>query len=106
MSAFNDACETTLLKALDTCAQRGKEYQDSWALENLNMTNFEHVWTSLGLDKLLKLSPVQKRLLVIASLCDVKLSRLVGGFKSDTYEDLINYLATLRTWLEMYLEKT
>lgn len=104
MAAFNDACVTTLKdKCLPVCEQRGVEYQDSWALDNLKTPFFDQAWAAATGTAANFLSKEEKRLLVIAALCDVKVSRLVGAFKSDTYEDLINYVATLRTWFEQYV---
>lgn len=99
MAAFNEAAIVTLDKSRAVCEQRGNEYQDSWSLENLKTPNLDMVLRHLQQT----FTPEEKRLLVIASLCDVKLSRLVGGYKSDTYEDAINYFAALRTWMEQYL---
>jgi hypothetical protein len=97
--AFNSAAIETLDKAKAVCIQRGEEYQDTWSLDNLKTVFLD---TALKELSVLSLTPEEKRLLVIASLCDVKLSRLIGEFKSDTFEDAINYIAAFRTWLEEY----
>jgi hypothetical protein len=90
------------LETLDECRaivdQRAGEYEDSWATAN-QVTPF--------LDNMLKtfnvtLTKEQKRLVLLASMCDVKVSRLVGPFKTDTVVDLINYSAALASLHDEY----
>lgn len=96
--AFNAACEDTLEACLAVSTQRGDEYADSWALENQATRFLDLVLREIGGDR----SAEAKRLLMVASLCDVKISRTLGPYKSDTFDDLINYLAALRSWLQEY----
>lgn len=94
---FNRAAERTIADAMAISNQRAGEYHDSWSLENLR-TSF--------LDNLLRDFPVcpkgmnnpnidkeYKRLIVMASMVDIKVSRMGGGWKKDTSIDLINYTA-------------
>lgn len=110
-AAFNAAVNKTLYNALAVSDQRGGEYSDSWALENQQTSFLDMVLDAIG-KKQQDASAVyiannaftrqEKRLIMVASLCDVKVSRMLGGFKADTLDDLINYTAALRTWLADY----
>lgn len=112
-AAFNSAVDEVLGQAIAISNQRGGEYADSWALENqqtrfldMVMREIEHKankqdrgpWTQFS-----ELGTDEKRLIMVASLCDVKMSRMIGGFKGDTLDDLINYVAALRKWLGDYV---
>lgn len=82
---------------LDTCREisdtRGVEYRDSWALEN-QVTLFQDSTFEMLDHTPAKYAPSRwKRLNTMASMIDVKLSRLAGEYKADTYIDLINYIA-------------
>jgi len=116
-ATFNAAAEETLAKALEICTQRGTEYQDSWATENLKTPFLDNLVAALRpqVDSRGEVfySSAEKRLIVLASLCDVKLSRLTGAYKEDTAVDLINYVAAYnalrlaydeehKTWTETY----
>lgn len=89
---FNRAAETTLARADKISNQRAGEYHDSWGLENLQTPY---------LDNLLRDFPAApkqyareyKRLVVMSSMIDIKISRMGGGWKDDTCLDLINYVA-------------
>lgn len=96
MADFNDACLASLSLAKAICEERGTDYQDSWSLKNLHTQFLDSVLREMGITDT---TPKGKRLIVIASLCDVKLSRLLGEYKPDTYLDLINYIAALSAWL-------
>lgn len=109
-AVFNSAVDRTLAECQGISNQRGGEYLDSWALENQCTAYFDHVWNliwkyELGLaDKGVPLTAQAKRLLIMASLCDVKISRLLGPYKRDTFIDHINYEAALADLIEQYIE--
>jgi hypothetical protein len=88
---FTTAC----LKTLDDCRaivdQRSGEYSDSWALKNMQSPFLDNILKGLGFQP----STEQKRLMIMAAMCDVKISRLVGPFKTDTIQDLICYAGAL-----------
>lgn len=88
-AVFNDAAERTLSAALRVCTQRGGEYQDSWALENMASTFLDATLRRFSI----VLGPYEKRLLIMAALVDVKDSRLTGPWKNDSVLDGINYRA-------------
>jgi hypothetical protein len=88
-ATFNDAAEETIKKALAVCAQRGGEYNDSWAIENIKTPFLDNTLQGFGI----ALTASAKRLIVLAALADVKISRLVGPYKEDSAVDLINYVA-------------
>lgn len=100
-ASFNAAAEKTINRALEICNQRGNEYQDSWALENLKTPFLDNILRALNMS----LTPEEKRLVVISGLCDVKISRLTGAWKSDTTLDMVNYIGSLTTWREEYEKK-
>lgn len=79
----------TLNKATAIYNERGAQYADSWDLAVLQTP-----FTNLVVDCAAHYDVLAyKRLLACAALCDVKLSRIGGGFKEDTFIDLINYIA-------------
>jgi hypothetical protein len=98
-AAFNEAVETTLGACLAVSNQRGTEYEDSWALENQATRFMDLALRETGDDR----GPAAKRILMVASLCDVKVSRTLGPFKEDTLDDLINYLGAFRHWMALYV---
>src|SRR6266851_2719068 len=91
---FNYWVDTILGEAISISNQRGDEYGDSWALENMHTPVLDNI---LKMDYKLGSDPLMdkryKRLIVIASMIDVKGSRWLGPFKEDTPVDSINYLA-------------
>jgi hypothetical protein len=97
--AFNAASEKTLNRSLAIGSQRGGEYLDSWHIDNQKTTFIDHV---LALPLFYGHEREYKRLLMAASLVDVKESRMSGPFKLDTIDDGINYRAAFATWREEY----
>jgi hypothetical protein len=97
---FNSASDVTLDQTRSVYNQRGGEYQDTWDLANQVTTMLDHVLRSIGRAEF---TPQEKRLIVAAALCDVKDSRLIGGYKKDTHLDAIAYRAALAHWLEEYM---
>jgi hypothetical protein len=100
---FNASANSTLAECLAICEQRGGEYEDSWHLDNLMVPFHAQVIRQIAHDQ--PYSREEQRLITMAAVCDVKLSRLAGPFKRDTYVDLINYVAALCSLLQDYLEK-
>jgi len=97
--AFNAAMERTLNRSLAIGSQRGGEYLDSWHIDNQVTTFIDHV---LALPIIQGHEREYKRLLMVASLVDVKDSRMSGPWKSDTTDDGINYRAAFTTWRDEY----
>jgi len=101
---FNRGVDTILGECIAISDQRGGEYADTWDLKNINTPATGHVLrmkgTFNGEDEML--DKRWRRLLVMAALIDVKLSRLLGEYKEDTFIDLINYSACfadlMRDW--------
>lgn len=87
---FNRAVMATINKALKISGERGGEYQDSWAVENL-ITPFLDNLLASGIPA----NPCRRfrRLIIMASMIDIKISRLGGAWKDDTAIDMINYVA-------------
>ena len=108
-ATFNRCVDLTLEECTSISNQRGGEYADSWALENQSTLFFDHVFRLLSqlasplISSNPELEKEEKRLLILASLVDVKLSRLLGGYKRDTYVDLINYVSALAQLLREYV---
>lgn len=97
--AFNAACENTLRRSLAISDQRGGEYQDSWHVDNQVTTFIEHV---LRLPIVPGREREYRRLIAVASLVDVKDSRMGGPWKLDTVDDGVNYRGAFATWREEY----
>lgn len=101
-AVFNAAAEATIGRALAICTQRGEEYQDSWDLNNLKAPFLTHTLSNVKLLDGSIVQPATIRLIMLAALADVKLSRLVGGWKDDTAVDLINYVAAYAELRQQY----
>lgn len=100
---FNRACRMVLEDALKTQAQRGNEYGDSWAIENMNPIFLRALMKELGYG----LSPSELRLVMLAALVDVKDSRIANGnLKEDSVIDGLNYRATLIQLLKEYRDSS
>src|ERR1051326_2626752 len=97
--AFNAAMDKTLGRAMAIGSQRGGEYLDSWHVDNQVTTFLNHV---LALPIVPGHEREYKRLVMAASLVDVKDSRMSGPWKSDTTDDGINYRAAFTTWRDEY----
>lgn len=89
---FNVAAMETLNESIKICEQRAGEYLDSWSLENLRTPYLDSIWNRLfPMSEEFKFPKAIKRLIIMASMCDIKLSRMSGSFREDTYIDLNNY---------------
>lgn len=81
----------TLNESIKICEQRAGEYLDSWSLENLRTPYLDSLQYHISRCSNITCYPLLKRLIIMASMCDIKLSRMSGPFKEDTYIDLNNY---------------
>lgn len=97
--AFNAAADKTLRRAQAISNQRGEEYLDSWALDNMVTTFFDATLRRLGV---CGLSREACRLLIVAALIDIKDSRMPGPWKEDTVDDGINYRAAYASWRQEF----
>lgn len=100
-TAFVRAARTTINESLEIMSQRESEYMDSWAIENLHapvLTNFmkDHPTPKAGHEK------QWIRLIAMASIVDVKLSRLTGRWKHDTGVDFLPYTAAYTNFRKTY----
>lgn len=109
--AFNRAVSTSLGESLEVSDQRAGEYSDTWAVENLTAPRLGSILREIAKHQyggdtidVAALTPEEIRLIVVASLADVKTSRYLGPWKDDTPADEINYLAALKQWMREYLE--
>jgi hypothetical protein len=102
---FNRAVDAGMARRKAISDQRGGEYGDTWALEN-QIT----VFLDATLRRILppevyaRITPEEKRLVILGSLNDVKLSRLRGPWKLDTTDDLGNYGDAYGTLRQEYEE--
>ena len=109
--AFNRAVDASVARTQAISGQRGETYQDTWSEANLRTSFLDATLRSIaeqqghhGADiELAALTPAERRLIVVASLCDVKLSRLIGEWKQDHVDDLENYAGAWNTWMGEYL---
>ena len=98
--AFNLAADKTFSEAQAIHSQRGVEYSDSWHLDNVHAPVLRMSLREIfGFDA----SPEELRIIMAASLADVKDSRYVGGWKKDTAHDGLNYRAAHAAWIDEYL---
>ncbi len=99
--AFNLAADATFAEAQAIHGQRGTEYSDSWALGNVHAPVLKMSLREIfGFDP----TPEELRVIMAASLVDVKDSRYLGGWKKDTALDGLNYRAAHAAWLTEYLD--
>lgn len=97
-ATFNRASADTVNRAQAVCNQRGNEYLDSWHLSNLKTPYLDNLLRDWPIDRVYDdAKAAYKRLIVMASLIDVKISRLSGLYKEDTSLDLINYIGAYNT---------
>jgi hypothetical protein len=97
---FDASVEETLAECTAICSQRGGEYLDTWDLENLIATFTRATLSAMGV----KLTSEELRLVMCAALVDVKDSRMIGPFKTDTIVDGINYRAAYSSLRRKYEE--
>ena len=99
---FERTADATLGQVRAIYAQRGAEYADSWAIENLVTTYLDSTLAMMGLTNV----PAEvKRLIQLACLVDVKDSRMGGPWKADSAIDGIAYRASYTTLREEYEKK-
>lgn len=100
LASFNAAAKRTIDRATAVHMQRGNEYRDSWALENVHAPFIRHVLREVF--GVANVTAEELRLVMSAALVDVKDSRMGGVFKLDTVDDGINYRAAFASWMEDY----
>ncbi len=99
--AFNLAADTTLGRCQTIHQQRGAAYEDTWDLNNVHAPVLRlALRETFGFDA----SPEELRIIMAASLCDVKDSRLIGKWHVDNIDDGINYRAAFAHWMQEYLD--
>ena len=100
--AFNLAADATLARCQVIHAQRGSEYSDTWALDNIHAPVLR-----LALRETFGFTATAEelRLITAAALADVKDSRLIGEWKPDNMDDGINYRAAFTQWMTEYKAK-
>ena len=90
---FTTAANVVLAECKALYDQRNEEYSDSLADGNLvkifSTATLKHL-TKKNIDLT---SDAGMRVIQLASIIDVKLSRMQGGYKADTSRDSINYEA-------------
>jgi hypothetical protein len=99
---FERTADAALDETRAIYSQRGAEYSDSWALENLVDTFTRSTLARFGVN----LTDEQVRLLQLAALADVKDQRIGAGgpFKRDSYIDGLAYRAAYITLRAEYEE--
>lgn len=95
---FQEGADRELELVKGIYGQRGEEYRDSWHLDNINPVFTQQALEEMGLDITIE----EIRLLWAATMCDVKLSRLIGPWKFDTVQDEIAYLAFFTSLMREY----
>lgn len=90
---FNRAAERTIADAMAISNQRAGEYHDSWSLQNLKTPFIDNLLRDYPVCPINQDEREYKRLVVMASMVDIKVSRMGGGWKKDTSIDMINYVA-------------
>lgn len=98
--SFDRACRATLEESLEVQAQRGDEYGDTWAIDNMVATFTKATLDEVFPDSIYTMEQV--RLIVMAALIDVKDSRMIGAWKEDTVLDGVNYRAAYNTFRKEY----
>jgi hypothetical protein len=111
-AAFNRAVNETLDRARAVSDTRGLEYGDTWALENQftpfldSVERLERQASTHPYERYTEIAILEEkalqRLKIVAGIIDIKISRMLGPWKADTVEDMINYLAAFRTWRDEF----
>jgi len=91
---FNDATTEIQAEVTAVMEQRGGEYCDSWG-----QGEFHNTWQAVkdcvsnwGLILInAKARKIAVRMVALAAMVDVKIARMGGGYKEDTFIDLNNY---------------
>jgi hypothetical protein len=101
---FEGAMHRVLGECTGLGTQRGQEYADSWALENVVTTFTKNTLLRFGFT----LNQEQLRLVIAAALVDVKDQRINAGgpWKRDSAIDGINYRALYTDLREEYEANT
>ena len=96
---FERTADETIERSQAIYKQRGVQYSDTWALENLTTAVTRSVLQRFGIQGL---RADELRLLLLAALIDVKDSRLIGGWNPDSLYDGIAYRASFTTLRDEY----
>lgn len=106
-ATFDFYAASVLNESLEIQAQRGTEYGDTWALENMNATFTQATLARIILNPHFdgNVTLEEVRLIIMAALVDVKDSRVASGdWKKDSVVDGINYRAVYAGLREEYEE--
>lgn len=95
---FERCADTAISEVRAIFAQRGADYADTWSEENAAAHFTREAEKALRGDT----STRAIQLRHLAALIDVKISRMTGGYKSDTVADLVAYLCCYKTMREEY----
>lgn len=102
---FNDAVNEINGEIMAVMNGRGEQYGDSWG-EDGRFVNTRQAYAAVShlLNNHIVAGSeitIAIRLIAIAAMVDVKINRMVGGYKEDTFIDLANYSAGLvKAWRE------
>jgi hypothetical protein len=103
---FNRAVDAAFAASQAISNQRAGEYKDSWSTDNQSTHLLDATLRLIdGTEDLYALGDISKeakRLLMLASMVDVKISRMGGPWKADSFEDALNYLAAYTTLAKEY----
>jgi len=80
-----------LSRSMALVSERQKQYGDSWG--GCPWTQMRSVAEALGLEEM---DAAELTCLALAAFCDQKWQRQAQGYKADTLDDEVNYLAALR----------
>ena len=103
---FNKLATAGRDAAAAICEQRGAEYRDSWGeCQWLTLRAVLEEATARVFTResgfVVRLLPLDAcRALALAAMVDIKIARFGGGYKADTCDDLVNYIAALRSQMD------
>lgn len=91
---FNDATTKIQAEVTAVMQQRGGEYCDSWGEGRFDNTwqavkDCVSHWGLILIDA--KARKIALRMVALSAMVDVKIARMGGGYKEDTFIDLNNY---------------
>jgi hypothetical protein len=104
---FVENCYRTFDECHKVLGDRGGQYDihsDTWALDNFRAPSMIMVLRIINGRKVEDKS-LEARCLQGSALLDQKINRIVGGYKPDTFVDLINYAADVNTDIQRLIAK-